>query len=377
MASREIPEKAARGPFRPSGAAGTRYTLKKPLGNRSRAARKEILMKNRATFLAQSVLWSVLAAWALVPRGGAASDLPSPWDPFFPALAEQIPPGPPEPFAWRRLVPGDDVERLLRDSGFLALCETRSADDVQAALLRGADPNLSSDRGRSALMFAMANPDPSVAQTLLARGADPRAVDREGHPVWMFRTLRTPLRTLELLLDFGLSPFSAGPSGVEMPFLLAAAADASDTLPLILRRGVSVDCRDASGATLLMWAATSASSGGVTTLLRQGADPRARDQEGRSPLHYALESPTPSVPVLRALLRGGADPNARTREGVTPLALAARRGLGEEIFRVLLQGGADPTQRDQEGITPCDEARTHPELRHHREILRLLCGPGF
>ena len=304
-----------------------------------------------------------------LPEDGRGS---SPAEAFF-LFEEEDPSAPPEPFTWRRALPLVDVARLFREGGFLALCEGGSSSDVAAALLRGADPNLSNDRGRSALMFALANPDPAVAQILLEGGADPRAVDREGHPVWIFLPPGGALRPLALLLDFGLNPRSPGASGVEMPFILAAAEDAPATLPLLLDRGVPVDLRDSAGATLLMWAATNPRPGGVEALLLRGADSRAVDGEGRTPLHYALESPYPGGEVVRALLRGGADPNARTVEGTTPLALAARQGAPREVFEALLRGGALPFLGDEEGLTPCDEARTNPDLRHRRDILKLLC----
>ncbi|HQK25250.1 MAG TPA: ankyrin repeat domain-containing protein, partial [Synergistaceae bacterium] len=81
----------------------------------------------------------------------------------------------------------------------------------------------------------------------------------------------------------------------------------------------------------------------------------------------------PGGEVVRALLRGGADPNARTVEGTTPLALAARQGAPREVFEALLRGGALPFLGEEEGLTPCDEARTNPDLRHRRDILKLLC----
>lgn len=317
-------------------------------------------------------LRGVLLAWVLV-AGGAFSPLPTA-EAFFLIVEEDRSSAPPEPFSWRRIAPLDDVERLFREGGFLTLCESGSSADVAAALLRGADPNLSNDRGRSALMFAMANADPSVVALLLERGADPRATDREGHPVWMFRTPHHAPGTLALLLDFGMDLRQGGASGIEMPFLLAAASDAPATLPLLVARGMSVELRDAAGATLLMWAATSSQPGGVRALLDMGANPRAQDREGRTPLHHALESPFPSPEVLRALLRGGADPNARTADGVSPLALAARQGHPQEIFQELLRGGALPALADADGITPCDEGRTNPTIRHDEEILRLLCG---
>lgn len=120
-------------------------------------------------------------------------------------------------------------------------------------------------------------------------------------------------------------------------------------------------------------------------LLERGADPRARDYYGRTPLHYAARGDHPRHAGL--LLAKGAEVNARNDEGRTPLHEAAERSLDPEVVRLLLAAGADPGAQTNEGKTALDlaqrarsdevEAQTHEEwraenLKHLDQVVELL-----
>ncbi|WP_419906203.1 ankyrin repeat domain-containing protein [Hoeflea sp.] len=60
----------------------------------------------------------------------------------------------------------------------------------------------------------------------------------------------------------------------------------------------------------------------VADCLNAGADPNARDEEGRTPLHWAAAFGT--AETVTALLDAGADPNARDEDDETPFDFAKR-----------------------------------------------------
>jgi hypothetical protein len=84
-----------------------------------------------------------------------------------------------------------------------------------------------------------------------------------------------------------------------------------------LGQGGALETRNAAGRTLLAAAVIHAWPRIVRLLLEHSADPNARDQLGRTPLHHAAEH---SVDSVKLLLAAGADAKARDDEGKSVLA---------------------------------------------------------
>jgi len=90
----------------------------------------------------------------------------------------------------------------------------------------------------------------------------------------------------------------------------------------------------------------------TTTLLGQGADVNAVDDEGYAPLHIAAASD--SVDIVQLLLDNGAEINVQSNTGETPLYSAVRNTTpaAAAIMRLLRERGADPTIANEKGQTP-------------------------
>ena len=153
------------------------------------------------------------------------------------------------------------------------------------------------------------------------------------------------------LLEAGADPHALpDPEGRDQRALAVLAAVLPDLrlLRALIGRGIDLNLAHAGLTPLL--AATRDSWHGrpeaVMTLLANGADPRATDRDGNTPLHHAARSSDPGVAAL--LRDAAAEIDARNGEGVTPLGIAC--GCGNwRLARFLLERGA---RTEPEGGSP-------------------------
>ena len=92
------------------------------------------------------------------------------------------------------------------------------------------------------------------------------------------------------------------------------------------------------GATALHWAVYRDDLETANLLIRAGANVRAANREGVTPL--AMASLYGNAAMIGTLLKAGADPKERGPSGETMLMYAARNGNPDAI-KVLLEAGAD------------------------------------
>ena len=131
-------------------------------------------------------------------------------------------------------------------------------------------------------------------------------------------------------------------------------------------RLAAIDCADWNSKEYFA-AATAAD---VTDCIQSGANPKARDKNGRTPLHWAVRY-NKNPAVIAVLLDAGADPKARDKYGQTPLHWAAEYNDNPAVIAVLLDAGANPRARDTDGETPWDYVRDREPLKASDAYWRL------
>ena len=115
--------------------------------------------------------------------------------------------------------------------------------------------------------------------------------------------------------------------------------------------------KDGQGKTPLIKAALSGDIDAVCMLLDQGANVKARDMFGRTPLIAAAATPCQLaclLNIVRLLLDYGSDINAQNTHGRTALMEAVSKGGSQrqrEMIQLLLSRNPDISLRDKNGRT--------------------------
>jgi ankyrin repeat protein len=169
---------------------------------------------------------------------------------------------------------------------------------------------------------------------------------------------------LGALLAHGANPARPGTAGRQpLHWLCLNAAPAQEdeesparTARTLLACGVPVDARDEEGASPLHYAISAGSEPLVDLLLQHGADPDQPDAPGRTALLRLLDPDAPGVrrteplvqPLVSLLLARDAEPDATDEAGRTPLYWCAVRQWPGPAD-ALLASGADPGAHTADG----------------------------
>lgn len=159
---------------------------------------------------------------------------------------------------------------------------------------------------------------------------------------------------LRLLCSFGTDVDARveGGSG-DTPVHLAVRYGALPAVALLSRHGARLNAADRQGMRPLHMAAGTLNANMAAVLLRHGADVnRTLARSGATALHMAVvaaacragKGPLVDPGCVRELLEHGADPDARDEAGRTPLHQACQDGLAEAAD-ALLEHGADVNVR--------------------------------
>ena len=244
---------------------------------------------------------------------------------------------------------------------------------IGALIAAGADVNEADENGMTALMFAAArNANSLVVKVLLANGAAVNMKSCDGSSALLLAAMfNTNPDVAQALIDGGaqvndqndlmITPLSiAGDaeSGNKNPevrkvLLRAGAVDymlyrrcSPAELQQHLQDGAKINAKGMGEITPLMQAvAENPYPQVIQAMLKAGADPNARDDDGRTALMYlgfTFDDPNPEI--VKALLAGGADPNLSDNAGKTVMFYV--KSKSDAIKSLLTKSGALPDAID-------------------------------
>ena len=291
-----------------------------------------------------------------------------------------------------------DIAKFLLDRGAvgdsmgfmeqtgLYIASTHGYADVVGSLIdRGANLNATCE-GRSTRfgrkwwtpLHAAINEDhPDIALLLLEGGADPEIRSSNGETALGMASSRGQANFVRLLINYG-ADLNAKSRDRRVddydvnwtPLHAAIEKEYRDIALLLLERGANPEIRSSRGENALYMASSGGYANIVRQLLSHGADPTAECENelefGWTPLHVA--SSHRSLEIARVLLEHGANPNALDHSGGTALHLTSE----VTVVELLLQYGANLDVRDKRGWTPLHKAAFYLNL----QVLVVLLDRG-
>lgn len=283
-------------------------------------------------------------AWAVMALAAAVDPAPS-------MVFHGLPPS--------RSQAGDLAQRAgmseLHRAAAFGTCE-----DLRRALAVASGVNAAGPFGVTPLMLAAH--DAAKVQLLLDHGADANVVSETGGSALLVAAWYSGAqRSLELLLAAGADIHQQDQVGMTA-LIFAVRTGEPDKVERLLAAGARVDVADKQDDTALAHAVYRGHAGIAARLLAAGADVKV------APL-LAVASQDNHTAVVRLLIERGSNIDEQDEDGMTPLAWAAKVDHGHsEILTALLDAGASPTIRDATGHTPLDWA----EEFGNQAAIRLL-----
>ncbi|CAM9571834.1 unnamed protein product [Lampetra fluviatilis] len=230
-------------------------------------------------------------------------------------------------------------------------------DTALAFLKKGVPLQMPNKAGALCLHVAARRGHAAVVRALLQKGAPPDARAKDGHTALHAATLHCRPLAVQALLGFGAQVQLTGGPAQETPLHIAARVPEGEKVAeMLLKSGANVNAVQKDGQTALHVSARHGHLKMLQALLEEGGDLTCLSEAGEGVLHVAVRHG--HVSLVREILRVfSADPrrfqatalvNQANEEGETPLHFAVElpgpAGGGEvaEVTRLLLQHGADP-----------------------------------
>jgi ankyrin repeat protein len=246
--------------------------------------------------------------------------------------------------------------------------QSGSIETVKTLLAAGAAVDVKDKAGRTALMWAQVARKASeqfnseIVNTLIKAGAKVNVTDENGNTPLILAAQADLTESVRMLLAAGALVNAKNRWGSNA---LISAFDshyrltdkdthhpAPLTIRALLTAGADIQAGNSDGTTPLMLAARTDSLEAVKMLLEAGASIDGRDKKGKTALMYERYGYMPSVETFKVLVAAKGDLNAVDSGGRTPLMYAAKGGP-PEILELLLKNGAKPSinARDNSGQT--------------------------
>ena len=257
---------------------------------------------------------------------------------------------------------------------------------VKALIQAGANVNLKSKTGKTALIIAVSNGHTNCADLLIGAGASVNEASNDGTTPLHSAALHGSTECLHKLLtagadvnipDFeGCTPLINSVWNSQKKWDQTNEDNASSHFPenhkqkecmeMLIEAGAVVNVPTNSGMSALMKASENGHEECVKLLLEAGADVNAICKEGCTSLMYAAMFGHETC--FHALLAVGTNVNIQENSGSTALIIASSYGH-DKFVKALVEAGADVNTKDNEGHTALIRAASFANFKCIKHLL--------
>ncbi|KAG9397312.1 Ankyrin repeats (3 copies) [Carpediemonas membranifera] len=268
-------------------------------------------------------------------------------------------------------------------TALFSACSRGKTNALELLIKAGADLDIPSVQGYTALHVAAKDRNAAFVRMLLDGGADCTKLQGPAR----FSVLDIAVgqasnaEVIKMLLE-AEPELRDRPCGMgTMPINTAMGLGRLESVRALLEHGVDPNLTVTAAAggnagelTLINFASFINHIGLLELLIEFGADVNRLNSQNISPLTLCVKQNR--VDFARALLKTGADPNIQDDQGVAPVMLAAMDRQCGELARVLVEGGADYTLANREGMTAIDIAIAAANTEMLEALLGDKTGPA-
>lgn len=269
------------------------------------------------------------------------------------------------------ILAGADLNAWDVDGYTALMYAAREGNKEIVDVLLSAQANLNvkndTDTGLTALMYAIDNGHQDIVEAFITEQADLSIQDQQGYTA-LIHAINSNHSMISLLAKDRASLELKNYSG-NTPLMFAVKEMDLEAVEDLLRAQANPNTYDREDTTPLIWALEHDQEKIALSLIQAQAVINMRHKNGCTPLMIAAQRG--NLTISQELIRFGASLNAQNPTGSTALMLAALKGH-ENVVQALLTEHADVDMRHQDGSTPLMCAI----LSEHKAVACMLIEAG-